>query len=189
MRRVVILGVVAALQVGCASQVTVRAPATPGGLVAKTDEKSVTQAYITACDRVLCRAVEEASRMNTTAGKKDEMIDACNAVLGVSASPRANRTVVAEYQETTRQWREWCKIRPDWRTLAASVLKGSAAATIDFYGGGGVALSIVAATEVNALREMSKANQQIRDVITRWTRQLAGAGYTSSFWQNAPAEL
>lgn len=148
-----------------------------------------TQAYITACDRVLLNAVRDGLQMHTVAGRKDEMIGACDAVLAVSASPKSNAKVVAEYREVTREWRNWCKTRTDWRSFAASIASGTVAGGIDSVGGGGVALSLVLAAQAKTIHKNIETDEKIRVLLAQWNRQLANAGFQSAFWRNAPDEL
>jgi hypothetical protein len=180
---------IAAVGAGCVSQPTpVSVSPTPSARK-PSDEHASTQAYITACDLVLLRALRQAAQMSTTAGRKDEMQDACDAVLAVSASPRASLVVVAEYREVTREWRRWCVDRTDWRSFARSVVAGTLAATIDSFGGGGIALSIVIAAETKDMHKKLEGESKIREVLARWNRQLASDGYTSGFWRNTPGAL
>lgn len=156
---------------------------------ATSSPRAATQAYVTACDNLLRRGLREANVTKTVASLNDEMIAACDAALALSPSGRADLAVVGRYQEATRALRSWCKARPSWRTHVTSLVRGGVAGATDAIATGGLALALVVATERQEKQKSLEASRSMEETIKRFNRELAAAGYSSTFWQRASIDL
>jgi hypothetical protein len=146
-------------------------------------QHKATQDFITAADTIMARAQREANDKWTQAGKNKILISALDECLRLQAPKDADYRVVNEYYEVCRSARRWFIVNPTWKTNTAYGVGGAVAATIDFFGGFGLATTTLLGAGVKDLHDRNEIRKEFLVAIDRWNRFLVPYNYQSDFWK------